>query len=282
MLDISKIHEAIDAFILTNPTEDYRVHIEKDDRQRPYLGGSEIGHPCEKFLFLKFRHTFQSTHPGRMKRLFRRGDREEYVFNFLLRGIGFEIFEVDENGKQFSIQDWEGHFKGNLDGIAIIPDHLWLEGYEPHPVLLEYKTAADKKFNECRTEGVEKWQPKYYYQQQTYSGYMDLKASFFCVVNKNDDSLFFEFVPFEKRKFKRCIDKAGSIIQSRTCPPKTDEPWKHCGYCDAKEVCLNNAPSLKHCRSCYWATPDVDKSWQCEKGKVFGTVCDKYLDIAKS
>lgn len=281
MLNIPLIHEAIDEFILTNPTEDYHVRIEKDDRQRPYLGGSEIGHSCENYLFLKFRHTFKESFPGRLLRLFRRGDREEMVFLWLLAGIGCEVFERDEDGKQYSIQDWEGHFKGNLDGVAIIPDKFWLEGSKPHAVLLEFKTAASKKFGECVKQGVENWQPKYFAQQQVYCGYKELTGSLFCVVNKDNDELYFEYVPWKKAKFKRLVDKAGGIIQSRGPMQKTTEPWKHCGYCAAAEVCLRGAPSLKHCRSCKWAVPGLAKSWECEKGRVYGEVCEDYVDIAR-
>src|SRR6478609_5921428 len=186
MLDITKIEEAIDAYILTNPTEDYRVHIKKDDRQRPYLGLSQIGHACSRYLWYSFRHCFKPTFPPRIHRLFRTGDIYEYRFVWLLRGIGCTVFEVDEDGKQFSVEDWEGHVRGNTDGVAIFPDKFWRAGSTPHPVLLEFKTASDKKFKEVTKVGCEKWNASYYGQQQSYCGYLELKSSFFCVVNKND------------------------------------------------------------------------------------------------
>ena len=44
---------------------------------RPYLGMSQIGHHCERYLWLSFRWCFDSYFEPRMLRLFARGHREE-------------------------------------------------------------------------------------------------------------------------------------------------------------------------------------------------------------
>lgn len=283
MLNIQAIHEAIDEFILTNPTESYKVHIEKDDRQRPYLGLSQIGHKCSRYLWYSFRHCFKPTFPPRIHRLFRTGDIYEYRFVWLLRGIGCEVFEVGEDGKQFSVEDWGGHVKGNTDGVAVFPDKFWMEGSEPHPVLLEFKTASDKKFNECVKQGVEKWNPSYYGQQISYCGYLNLKASFFMVVNKNDETLYMEFVPWKRTKFKGYVQKAGDIVQSQEAPERMQSAsasWFECKYCPAHAICFKGESSQRICRTCQFAVPGENKSWSCEKGREFGEVCGDYVDIA--
>lgn len=282
MLDVQKIHEAIDAYILTNPTEHYTVHIEKDDRQRPYLGLSGIGEPCMKKLWLQWRHCIKPKFPSRMLRLFRRGDLAEYTFVWMLRGIGFTIRELDSNGKQFRVSDYEDHCRGNLDGIGEAPEEFWIG--EPHEFLTEFKTANDKKYNECVKLGVEKWNAKYFSQMQTYCGYKGLKGALFCVVNKNTDDLYFEYVPFSKRHFSRMVDRAADIIGAQEPPEKiagASASWFECKWCDGYGICFGKESSQKLCRTCKYAEPDSNASWTCTKGREFGIVCDKYVDIAR-
>jgi len=263
---------------------EYQVSIKKDDKQRPYLGLSQIGHNCSRYLWYSFRHCFKPEFPPRIHRLFQSGDLYEYRFVWLLRGIGCEVFEVDEAGKQLSVEDWGGHVKGNTDGIAIFPDEFWIEGSTPHPVLLEFKTASDKKFKELLKVGCEKWNSSYFGQQISYCGYLKLKASFFGVVNKNDESLYFEFLPFKKNRFNKYVEKSGDIVGSQEPPdriPGASASWFECKWCPAYDLCWKGAASQISCRTCKWATPSEDKTWVCGKGRTYGTVCKDWRDIAK-
>jgi len=283
MLDIPRIHEALDRFIMSNPTEDYHVFIEKDDRQRPYLGLSGLGEKCLRKVWYQWRHAAKPVFPPRMLRLFRRGDREEFVMCWMLRGIGFEIFEVDEQGKQFSVRDFENHLKGNLDGVAKIPAEFWLSSHNPTPLLTEYKTVNDKGFQKFVKDGVEKTNPKYYGQMQGYCGYMGLKGAIFFAVNKNDDDLYIEFVPAKKNKFSALVDKAQAVIESQEPPERMSEiasNWE-CKYCDFHGICHKKEPAQKLCRTCKFASPSEGGSWICAKGREYGEVCKDYSDITK-
>lgn len=284
MLDITKIEEAIDAYILTNPTEDYRVYIKKDDRQRPYLGLSGLGDKCIRKVWYQFRHCFKPQFPTRMLRLFRRGDREEFTFVWLLKGIGFEIHEVDSDGKQFSVSDFENHLKGNLDGVAKAPKKFWKAGFKPKPFLLEMKTVNDKGFKEFCKKGVKATNSKYYYQMQGYAGYENLCGALFCMVNKNTDELYFEWVESKANEFEFLVSKAEEIIGSQAPPEKlrgASASWFECRFCDAKDICHKGAASQKMCRTCRWASPAENAQWTCAKGGEYGTVCGKYRDIAR-
>jgi hypothetical protein len=279
MLNIEKIHEAIDAWILTNPTESYHVHIEKDSRQRPYLGLSGIGEPCERKIWYQFRHALVPEFPARIHRLFRRGDREEFVFMWILQGIGVQVFERDSDGKQFSVKDVEGHVKGNLDGVGIFPDQF---GFTD-PVLLEFKTASEKKFNEFVKLGVKKANSKYFGQLQSYMGRMDLKAAAFFVVNKNTDDLYIEFVPFDKFAFRQLASKAEDIVNSQEPPPKLSNIASdfRCKFCEFHGICHKKQSAQRICRTCKFASPGPDASWVCDKNHIYGEVCADYKDITK-
>lgn len=289
MIDIPKIHSALDRFIDSNPTEHYTVHIEKDDRQRPYLGLSGLGETCWRKLWYQWRHCWKPEFPSRVKRLLRTGDIYEYRIVWMLRGIGFEVFEVDDDGKQFSVSDVEGHVKGNLDGVAKVPEEFWLAGFTPTPLLTEFKTANDANFKRFVENGVEKTNSKYYGQIQGYCGQMELKGAIFIVVNKNDDDLYIEFVPAKKNKFNALMDKAVDIVSAQSPPDRIPYAsvsyWDHkkkegCKYCDALNICFKNAPSQKLCRTCVHASPGPQKSWVCAQGREYGEVCEKWKDIA--
>ena len=278
-LNIPLIHEEIDKFILSNPTESYHVHIEKDERQRPYLGLSGIGDTCDRKVWYQWRHVLAPKFPARIHRLFRRGDREEYVFLWLLKGIGVEIFERDENGKQFSVSDIEGHVRGNLDGIGKFPKKFGFTS----AVLLEFKTASDKKFNEFVKKGVKVANPKYFGQLQSYMGHMKLAGACFMVVNKNDDTLHIEFIPFDKFAFRQLTAKAEELVNAQEPPQRisNNASYYECKYCDFYGVCFKKEPAQKLCRTCKFASPGPDKSWTCSKGKEYGTVCSEWKDVTK-
>lgn len=282
MLDLTKIHEAIDEFTLQQGPETYLVDIPAQ-KERGYLGMSAIGHECRRATWYEFRKVAKKQFPARMLRLFRRGDIQEYMFMHLLRGIGFEIFEKDENGKQFKATDFEGHFSGSMDGVAKAPKKFWFPKSKPHAFLLEFKTVNDAGFKKYLKESVKTANPRYWAQLHAYMGYNDLPAALFCVVNKNDDHIHFEWVPFDKFVFRRIVASAEDILTATSPPEKisNNPAWWQCKFCNFYDNCHKGKPSVKSCRSCRWASPGLNKSWICEKGQPFGTLCKQYKDIAR-
>lgn len=65
-----------------------------DDGHRKHLGASLIGHDCARHLYYVFRWAKKEAFSGRMQRLFNRGHREEARFVEWLRGVGFEVWDV--------------------------------------------------------------------------------------------------------------------------------------------------------------------------------------------
>jgi len=200
------------------------------------------------------------------------------------------VADVDENGKQFSVKDFDNHLSGHLDAVIIFPAEFWLPGCKPVPLLGEFKTANDDKFKKCVEQGVEKWNSKYFGQMQTYTGYKKLAGAAFFVVNKNDDDIYIEYVPHKKSKFIGLVDKASDIIHAQEPPERvpfaTPSLWdfktkEGCKYCDALGICFKKEPALRSCRSCKFASPGPNASWICAKGREYGEVCGEYKDITK-
>lgn len=282
MLNIPLIHTAIDEFTMKGGPEAYQIDI-PEQKPRGYLGLSSLGNECRRATFYDFRKVAKKSFPPRMLRLFRRGDVQEFMFIHLLKGIGFEIFEKDEDGKQFKVTDFEGHLSGSMDGVGKAPKKFWLDKIKPMPFLLEFKTYNDKRFNKLKSEQVKKADPKYFVQCQGYMGYNELDGCLFCAVNKNDDELYFEWVPFDKFAFRRLVASAEDILAATRPPEKisNNPSWWQCKFCDFHGICHKGEAALKSCRSCKFASPGPDRSWVCAKGNEYGTVCKSWKDITK-
>lgn len=288
MLNIRAIHDAIDKFVLKGGPESYHIDI-PEQKPRGYLGMSALGEECRRKTWYEFRKVAKVSFPSRMLRLFRSGDIYEYRFISLLRGIGFKIFEKDEDGKQFKATDFGGHLSGSMDGVGIAPKKFWVKGAAPHPFLTEYKTANSDGFKRFVKDGVKKANIKYWTQCQAYMGYNELEGCLFCVVNKNDEDLHFEWVPFDKFAFRRLVASAEDLLSAEAPPERIEfaSPsfWKcknskfRCAFYD---ICFKNAAAIKSCRSCKFAVPAEEGAWKCTKGQVYGEVCAKYKDITKA
>lgn len=234
--------------------------------RRNYLGASEIGEPCGRRLWYKFRWCVDEKFPGRMYRLFDRGQREEAAFVKDLRAIGCEVHDVDENGNQFAIEDCNGHFRGHMDGVA-----LGIPTAEKTWHLLEFKTHSAKSFRKLRS-GVQVAHPKHYAQMQVYMRKGELTRALYMAVNKDDDSIHAERVRLDIEFADKLLEKAQRIIESPVPPHKCGTGYDDevCKYCPAKTLCHGNPlgmalPCDVSCRNCAWAEPGEAGRWKCNK-----------------
>jgi hypothetical protein len=254
---------------------------------RKYLGASQIGEKCVRRLWYDFRWCGGEKFDGRMLRLFQRGDREEARFKELLESAGFVVMvPTPETEDDFKFKDCEGHLAGTCDGVISESESPEHDEYA-HALgatewyLGEFKSLNSKGFNELKKKGVRETYPKYFSQMQTYMGELKLPYCLFCAVNKDDDDLYFEWVPFDQSHFEVCLNKAELVINSETPPPKySNDPNSFtCRYCPHTLTCHANIPlaqNLQNCRNCIHGHPATEGSWVCGAGKDFGTRCDRY------
>lgn len=232
---------------------------------RGHLGASIIGDKCSRKLWYGFRWVIgKSKHSGRLLRLFNRGHLEEPRFIALLLMIGVKISQVDENGKQFRIKHAWDHFGGSSDGIGYgIPD------LPNEYVLLEFKTANDKKFKELISKGVFEWNQTYYIQCQIYMYKMGLKRTLFMCVNKNNDELHAEIIELDVNVAEINLAKSQRIISTIEPPDKLRPSvnWFECKFCDYNKVCHNNESYEKTCRTCKNAVICTGGIWFCNLHK---------------
>jgi len=228
---------------------------------RPHLGGSLIGHECDRHLFYSFRWVLSKAFNGRMLRLFETGQLAEDRFVAELRGIGATIWEVDpDTGKQFRISDCGGHFGGSLDGVGLGIEN----SSKPH--VLEFKTHNAKSFKELKAKGVEVAKPQHYAQMQVYGHKMDIPRALYVASNKDTDELYSERVEIKKTEGKRLIERAHRIIFTDRAPSRMSEDpaFYKCKFCDHHAICHGNKPPEANCRTCAFVTPKEDGTWHCE------------------
>jgi len=237
------------------------AYRENDFPFRTHLGASGIGGSCARKIWYGFRWSSVPTFDGRILRLFNRGHLEEARFIAMLLTIGVEIFQQDTNGNQFRISDAGGHFGGSGDGVGIgIPD------VDPDmAVLLEFKTSAEKPFLELVKKGVREAKFEHYVQTQCYMDKMGLGAALYLVVNKNNDELYGEIIPYDQAVANEFINRGVALVWSETPPAKISETpgWFECRFCDFKSIChRKEAPSV-NCRTCSYSKPTENGNWIC-------------------
>lgn len=241
------------------------AYVQKEAEQKPprmHLGASEIGHKCERYLWLKFRFVVRETFDGRMLRLFARGHREEEYAIRNLQAAGCEVIETDpETGRQFSFMS--GGFGGSCDGI--IKSGVPEAPHKPH--LLEIKTHSKKSFDDLAAKGVKDAKPQHYVQMQVYMAAFDIDAAIYYAVCKDDDRLHIERVKADKEVSDWAIRRAERIIQDNRIPPTIgkDSTWWECKFCPASDTCYRSAPPPSNCRTCVYGSMKVDCAWHCEK-----------------
>ncbi|NDF13281.1 MAG: oxidoreductase [Proteobacteria bacterium] len=229
-------------------------------QNRPHLGASEIGKPCDRALWYSFRWTTKKKFSGRILRLFNTGIREESRFLDELKAIGAEVHERDENGKQFQFSAHGGHFGGSCDAVV--------RGLPEAPkswAIVEMKTHSSKSFAELEKSSVVKAKPEHFAQMQVYMGLAEIDRALYLAVNKDTDELYSEWLHFDKEIFQALLNRAERIINYGTPPEKMskDPAWYQCKFCDHQSICHQGEIPQKSCRTCAFSTPKDDGTWTC-------------------
>lgn len=233
-----------------------------EDGFRSHLGGSLLGRDCARELWYGFRWSRKPKFQGRILRLFNRGHLEEGRFIALLLMIGIQVYQQDENGNQFRITSSGGHVGGSTDGILIgVPDLP--EGMQ---ALGEFKTHGDKSFKTLVKDGVRAAKFEHYVQMQLYMKRRSLGVAIYIAVNKNDDDLYIEIVPFDNYTAEEFFDRGDKIVFTNIAPAKINESpgWYKCKFCDMKGLCHGKEQPETNCRTCKYSTPDQNGNWLCE------------------
>ncbi|MAB58197.1 MAG: hypothetical protein CL524_11685 [Aequorivita sp.] len=244
-----------------NPLEGFRNHY----------GVSQIGKSCKRASWYDFHWMTLKEYQARILRIFNRGHREESNFIQLLESAGYNVLEVDPaTGEQFRFSDQECPvIGGSVDGI--------LEGLTEDGTFvgLELKTMKASKFRELTKKECYSAQPVHFSQMQGYMGLSQstkwpMNAFLYLVVNKDDDSLYSELIPFDESHHQFNLDSARDVVRSNVPPDRisSTEDWFECNWCEHKKMChRGEAPNHQNCRSCTHSRPELASAnvWKCHR-----------------
>ena len=217
---------------------------------RDYLGGSRLGHACERALQFEFTATPKDEgagFSGQALRIFAIGHVLEDLAIQWLRAAGFDLYTRKGNrpdGGQFGFSAAGGRIRGHVDGIiAAGPEGFGLAV----PALWECKTMNAKNWRACVKDGVTKSKPVYAAQIALYQAYMEgtvpgisAAPALFTAINKDTAELHHELVPFDADLAQRMSDRGVRILQAT----------------DAGELLPRIAANRDffECRFCPWAS----------------------------
>jgi hypothetical protein len=241
-------------------------HRKTTDTQRGHMGGSILGHKCERYLWLMFRWSFQENFSGRMRRLFRRGHLEERTIVSDLRAIGIDIRNV---GDHQSKVDFGCHVSGSVDGII----YGGVPNFETTKMLAEFKTHNKRSFDAVARKGVQETKPMHYAQMQVYMLGTKIHKALYVAVCKDNDEMYTEIIDFDEPFAERLLNKGKFVTLANEAPPKiSDDPsWFTCKMCPASAMCHNKQPTKQvNCRTCAHSTPKEDGTWDCDRFESAG------------
>lgn len=190
--------------------------------------------------------------------------------------IGWHVLRAESMGievpepKQFGFSALWGHFSGSLDGLATgVPyaNHALPDLRDDEEILVEFKTHNEKSFTKLVEEGVKKAKPEHYTQMATYMEQKGLRLALYCAVNKNDDSLYYEWVFPDVAAANAAMLKAQALLTAQMLPSRiSNNPsfWK-CRFCDHRLTCHYGEAMQKHCRTCKMSQPVDNAEWKCHK-----------------
>ena len=236
-------------------------HADQHDDPRLHLGGSTLGHPCERWLWLSFRWAVREKFPGRIRRLFRRGRNEEEIVVADLKAIGLDISETGDGQRFLNLGK---HVGGSVDGI--------IESGVPGAIktrhILEIKTHNKKSFDDLEKKGVQDSKPVHWAQMQVYMLGTKIERALYVAVCKDDDRLYTERVKYDEEAAGNLLDRGHRIALTERIPVpiSTDASWYQCKFCAAHSFCHKRQLTQEvNCRTCAHATPETDSTWSCAR-----------------
>ena len=213
-----------------SPGKVVEEYYHSNQTSRDYLGLSECGHECKRYLW--YRHNGYTPSPidGRVLRLFQLGNLIEDQAIADLRSAGFTL---TDNQKEVTFEHNGITLRGHIDGII----EGLVESSKPH--LWECKSANDKSFKKLFNSGYEEWNPKYKAQIHIYATGLKLKNILVWVENKNDSTIYTERIKTNTEYAVNLLQDVFAAIlmedpPDRLCPSMS---WYQSKWCDFSDVC---------------------------------------------
>lgn len=251
---------------------DAAIEAAQDTAPRPYLGISQIGHACDRHLWLSFHFAEVRRLPASALKAIEDGHRGEAMMAERLRMIdGVRLQTVDPStGQQWAVVACGGHVRGHLDGIitgvveAPKTPHVW-----------EHKQVNEKKFAELKKlvdkfgekSALAQWDAVYHAQALCYMELRELTRHFLTVGTPGGRDYVSVRTDADPAAAKKLLARADRIVCAAEPPLRLSEDPSYfaCKWCPYYAQCHGDAAPLVNCRTCAHSTPEADGTWSCRK-----------------
>lgn len=245
---------------LTLEAIDRKLEKKESERdEREYMGVSYLGDPCDRALWIRFRHVYREPMKGQQIRLLDRGSREEAAVVRHLRSVGVKLKETGRNQREVSFPPF---VKGHCDGIII----SGLKESRNNAHVAEFKTSNAKNFAQLESKGVKAAKPWHYTQMQVYMLRTGIARAFYWCVNKDNDQVHTERLYLDEDFARQAVERGNRIALLPEPPEKIGSAsWYECKCCSLYPFCHGSATATVSCRTCSRMHVNSDGTWFCSK-----------------
>ena len=299
-----------------NAVHDAIARVSVDDKEdfpfRHHLGASVLGKGCDRYLWYSFRWIKTPEHSSRIRRLFRRGHREEArILSMLkstgltvsttlnelcinlnlpvepnsvdvMRNYGLNVYKPNEIKENEQIKvNFPPHLGGSMDGILHVPSNF--VGIYGYFMPIEVKTHNQRSFSGVKKNNDSlRWNvPQHYVQGNAYATRTGCTNFLYVAENKNDDELYLRVEQAEESITILNVARGESIVyrEYEAETEKTQEKWR-CRMCEYSNICHRKKKDeidvAVNCRTCSNARPMDDGNWMCT---AHHTYIEQYSEI---
>lgn len=246
------------------------------EKPRHYLGASEIGHDCNRYLFYSFRNACKRSIPASGIKAIQDGYNQEDITIARLRALPFiELVNTDgtfdkegkpnQIGFKLLLDHFRGHIDGMIKGIVQAPAtwHVW-----------EHKAVNEKKFDQLKKlieekgekEALELWDYTYYAQAQIYMHCFQMERHYIVVSTPGGRNHIGCRTEYKRAIADNLISKAKEIIfDNWTIPARISEKreFYKCQWCHMQGVCHDGEFPDVHCKTCRYREPVENGDNKC-------------------
>lgn len=247
----------------------------KQDRLRPYLGMSSIGHPCARHLFYSFRWCGRKNFSAATLKRFTDGHRGEAVMAERLRLVDeIELHTVDPNtGEQFAYTAVSGHVSGHMDGAItgllqnpgewFVWEHKQVDPTEQSALRKCVEQHGEKK-------ALEEWSSMYYAQAVLYMHHAGISQHYLTCSTPGGRETISVMTDANPDFAEQLLLRARDVVEASETPERisSNPAWYQCKMCSYIPVCHYGTVPEVNCRTCISSTAMTDREggvWWCEK-----------------
>lgn len=235
------------------------------EKERNYLGASQIADPCWRKLFYSFRGACKREISAKGIRAIQDGFLQEKVMAERLRMVpGIQLYTEDADGNQISFSMFGGFFRGSVDGMILNP----IEGSATEFEIWEHKSVNESKFNDlCKLiremgekKALEQWDETYHGQGIIYVDAFQKKRHFLTVTTPGGRDYTSCRTEASITKANILKDKAQQIIfDNFNIPAKLSEKreFYKCSWCHFRGICHDGDIPDINCKTCRYRDCDM-------------------------